>query len=90
MTRQWSVTRLDELFEGLPTHLSVDELAGVLGVHRNTAYRRLSDEEIPAYRVRGGWLILRDEIRDYLESNKVGPRQCDPATGEKDPPVSEG
>lgn len=83
------MTRLDELFEGLPTHLSVDELAGVLGVRRNTAYRRLGEGEIPAYRVHGGWLILRDEIRDYLKSKKVGPGLCDPATGEKDPPVSE-
>lgn len=89
MLQRWIVTRLDELFEGLPQHLSVDDLAKVLGVNKNTAYRALSEGAFPAYKVRGGWVILRDEIRDYLKSNKVGPDVSDLATDEKEPPVSE-
>lgn len=69
---------LDVLFEGLPTHLSVEQLASVLGVQRNTAYRHLQAGHIPAYKLDGGgWVILRDEVRAYLVRNRVGPRSDD-------------
>jgi excisionase family DNA binding protein len=60
------VSRLDDLFEGLPTHLSVDQLADVLGITRPTVYRYLQRGVLPAYKLEGSWVILRDEIKDYL------------------------
>ncbi|MGN7704974.1 helix-turn-helix domain-containing protein [Cellulosimicrobium composti] len=65
--------RVDELFEGLPKHLSVEQLADVLGVTRNTAYRYLKGGQIPAYRVGTSWVILRDEVKDLLVRSRVGP-----------------
>jgi len=63
--------RLDELFEPYPTHLSVANLAAILGVTQKTAYEYLSSGELPVYRIGSKWLILRDEIRDYIRQSAV-------------------
>ena len=60
------MSRLDELFEGLPRHLTVEELAGVLGVGKQTAYIWLSRGLVPGYKIGGSWVIVRDEVRDHL------------------------
>ena len=71
----WSesiVTRVDDLFDRFPEHLSVDELAQVLGVTRNTAYKWLQQGDVPAYQLGGTeggravWVILRDEVKDWF------------------------
>ncbi|WP_188484790.1 helix-turn-helix domain-containing protein [Cellulomonas carbonis] len=76
---------LDELFEGLPRHLSVEQLAEVLGVSRPTAYNWLNRRVIPAYKVEATWVILRDEVKSYLRSQSNQAR----ATQEPPAPVSE-
>jgi excisionase family DNA binding protein len=61
---------LDEHFAGYPTHLSVDQLAEVLGLgSREVAYRRLREGKIPAMNIEGRWLILRDEVKDWARSH---------------------
>lgn len=67
------MTRLDELFADLPPHITVDQLAQVLGLAKVTTYRWLADGKVPAYRVAGQWVILRDEIRDFLAAHRTGP-----------------
>ena len=67
------MTRLDELFEGLPVHLSIDQLSTVLGLAKVTTYRWLREGKVPAYQVAGQWVILRDEIRDFLAAHRTGP-----------------
>ncbi len=71
----WSepiVTRVDDLFDRYPEHLSVEELAQVLGVTRNTAYKWLQQGDIPGYQIGGEdsgravWVILRDEVKDWF------------------------
>lgn len=57
---------IDDLFDGLPRHLTVEQLAAVLGVARPTAYTWLSRGVVPAYKVENTWVILRDEVKDYL------------------------
>src|SRR4051794_41933382 len=65
----WAVSsRLDELFARYPEHLSVVQLAEVLGVKRTTAYKWLQSGVVPAYKLGGAWVILRDEVRDLLAS----------------------
>ncbi|WP_308199989.1 helix-turn-helix domain-containing protein [Actinotalea sp. C106] len=70
------MTRLDDLFDRFPEHLSVEQLAQVLGVTKPTAYRWLQQGDIPAYKVGGGvsgranWVIVRDEVRDHLIANR--------------------
>ncbi|NMR32477.1 helix-turn-helix domain-containing protein [Arthrobacter sp. SF27] len=62
------MSRIDELFEGLPTHLTVDQLAAILGNNRVTVYRWLQSGELPGIKLGKTWIILRDEVRDYLMS----------------------
>ena len=66
-------SRLDELFDRYPEHLTVPELAEVLGVKRTTAYRWLQTGVVPAYKVGGAWVILRDEVRDWVAAGRNAP-----------------
>ena len=66
-------THLDDLFAPYSSHLSVTELATLLGVTQKTAYDYLQAGGIPAYRVCKKWLILRDDIRDFLEESSLFP-----------------
>jgi excisionase family DNA binding protein len=62
------VTRIRHLLSRLPTRLTVEQVSDVLAVPPPTVYRWLKDGEIPAYKVGSSWLILRDEVRDHLET----------------------
>ena len=75
---------LDELFEGLPRHLTVEQLAYVLGVSRPTAYNWLNRDAIPAYKVENTWVILRDEVKNYLR------QRSNQALGSSTPTGDEG
>jgi excisionase family DNA binding protein len=66
-------SRLDELFDRYPEHLTVVQLAEVLGVKRTTAYKWLQTGVVPAYKLGGAWVILRDEVRDLLASGRNMP-----------------
>jgi excisionase family DNA binding protein len=72
MSFRWlgDVSRLDALFDGLPTHLSVEQLAEVLGVKKQTVYNWLQRGVLPGYKIESTWVILRDEIKDYLRSHR--------------------
>ena len=73
-----SRSRLDELFDGYPEHLTVPQLADVLGVKRTTAYRWLQTGIVPGYKMGGHWVILRDEVRDMLASGRNAPPDEEP------------
>jgi excisionase family DNA binding protein len=81
MTPTWRAvsTHLDELFAGYGVHLSVTELATVLGVTKATAYEYLQAGNIPSYRIGARWLILRDEVRDFIKSTTTYTPWVDPA-----------
>lgn len=64
---------VDELFAAYPRHLTVPELAELLGIHRQTAYRWLQDGKIPGYYRNDTWVILRDDVRDWLKEGRVTP-----------------
>ena len=67
--RSSMTNHLDDLFAPYPVHLSVSNLASVLGVTQKTAYDYLQAGELPAYRVGTRWLILRDEVKDFIEQS---------------------
>lgn len=70
-----------EMLARYPTHLSVSQLADVLGVTTKTAYDYLQSGELPAYRVCTKWVILRDEIRDFIiQSSIYTPTEKKPTT----------
>ena len=56
--------------------ISVAEACRFLGVHRNTLYRLIREEELPAFKMsRGGrWRFRRTNLRDWLE-DKQGARR---------------
>lgn len=66
------MTRVDDLFDRFPEHLSVEQLAELLGVARNTAYKWLQRGDVPGYLIGGEgggravWVILRDEVKDWF------------------------
>jgi excisionase family DNA binding protein len=64
------MSRLDDLFADYPARLSVGQLAEVLGVGRATAYKWLNDGTVPAYRLGGTWVILRDEVKDVIAAGR--------------------
>ncbi|WP_299039846.1 helix-turn-helix domain-containing protein [uncultured Pseudokineococcus sp.] len=63
------MSRLDEAFADLPDRLSVEQLAKVLGIDVQTAYGWLQKGRVPGYKIGRSWVILRDEIRDFLAAN---------------------
>ncbi len=64
------MSHLDELFAGYPEHLSVQELTELLGVKKSTIYSWLQQGTIPAYRVGGSWVVLREEVKDLMRSGR--------------------
>lgn len=62
--------RLDDVFADYPVHLSVSQLAELLGIQKSTAYKWLNQGRIPAYKIGGAWVILRDEVKDALLSSR--------------------
>ena len=64
------MSRLDDLFADYPARLTVGQMAEVLGVGRATAYKWLNDGTVPAYRVGGVWVILRDEVKDLIAAGR--------------------
>lgn len=72
---------LDELFASYPIHLSVSNLAALLGVTQKTAYEYLQAGDVPAYRIGTRWLILRDEVKDFIELSSKHARDAVPDKG---------
>jgi excisionase family DNA binding protein len=66
---------VDEPTEGADV-IQVAEACRLLGVHRNTLYRLIRDEQLPAFKMsRGGqWRLRRTHLREWLE-DKQGVRQ---------------
>ena len=49
--------------------LNVKEVAELLGVHTNTVYTYLASKQIPAIRLGRRWLISRNAVMKWLESD---------------------
>ena len=66
------MTYLDDLFAPYNEHLTVAELAEVLGIRVPTAYKWLKDGTVPGYKIGSAWVILRDEVKDrVLEGSNI-------------------
>jgi excisionase family DNA binding protein len=53
--------------------ISTSEACLILGVHRNTLYKLLETEELPAFRLsKGGrWRFRRSELQGWLEDKEA-------------------
>ena len=63
-----AIARTLERIEQGTDVISVAQACAVLSVHRNTLYRLIRDEEIPAFRLsRGGrWRFRRSDLEEWL------------------------
>lgn len=63
------MSALDDLFDGLPERLSVEQLTNVLGLSSPTVtYRLLRNGSIPAMRLSKHWVILRDDVKEHMRA----------------------
>lgn len=50
---------------------SVNSVADLLGVHRNTIYLLISDGRLEAFRIRSSLKVSRKSVLEYLECQRV-------------------
>lgn len=50
------------------THLSANDLCELLNRSKTTIYSLLNKGEIPGAKVGGKWIVLREDLDDYLKS----------------------
>lgn len=78
---------LDDLFDALPPRLSIEQLTDLLGLSdKQVTYRWLREGRVPAIKLGGSWLILRDDVKEHLNSHYNIPRSGAPAAIEGTPP----
>lgn len=51
--------------------LSVEEIAGHLGVKRDTIYKWITRHHMPAHKVGGLWKFSKDEVDSWVRSGKA-------------------
>lgn len=73
-----AMSHLDDLFADYPEHLTVPDVAHILGIQRSTVYKWLNEGTIPAYKVSSSWVILREELKERVASGRNLPREDDP------------
>lgn len=71
---------LDDLLKDVPEKPTVEEVAEVLSVSTRTVLNWLRDPEnpMPGYKLPGKWLILREELRDWLRATRNSPNAANP------------
>lgn len=58
--------------------LSVDEIANYLGVKRDTVYKWIDRQNMPAHKVGRLWKFRRDQIDEWVLSKNARPRGSRP------------
>ena len=59
-----------------PTVLSPDEIATILGVHRNTVWRWLATGKLPGRKVGNVWLTSATALGTWLDSRNDAPNRA--------------
>ena len=52
--------------------LSVEEIAGHLGIKKDTVYKWLAEKEMPAHKVGRLWKFKISEIDEWVKTGKAG------------------
>ena len=53
--------------------LSVEEIAGYLGIKRDTVYKWIERKKMPAHKVGSLWKFKRVEIDGWVRTGEAGP-----------------
>jgi excisionase family DNA binding protein len=61
----------NDIFADYPDIVSVDDLAKMLGIGRNAAYKLLQDGQIQSFRIGRCYKIPKKSIIDYVFKNNV-------------------
>jgi excisionase family DNA binding protein len=59
---------LDALFDDLPARLNVAQVADLLGVSHQAVHKWVRTGVVPAYKIGGTWVILREDLKDVMEA----------------------
>ena len=60
------MSALDDLLAPYSATMTPAEAAEVLATTIESVQRQLRDDELPGYKVHGRWVVLREELRDYM------------------------
>lgn len=52
--------------------LSVDEIAGYLGIKRDTVYKWIAEKGMPAQKIGRLWKFKKDEVDGWVRDGKAG------------------
>jgi excisionase family DNA binding protein len=55
--------------------LSVEELAGYVGIKRDTVYKWIARRNMPAHKVGRLWKFRKEEIDEWVRSGAAGERE---------------
>ena len=68
-----SKERINEAQDREPELIAAPEACRILGLHRNTLYRLITEGEIPAFRLsRGGrWRFNKKDLQGWLEDKQA-------------------
>lgn len=62
--------------------VSVEEIAGYLGVSKDTIYGWIAKRDMPAHKVGRLWKFKTDEIDSWVRTGKASDEYSDPVPGE--------
>ena len=51
--------------------LSVDEIAGYVGVKRDTVYKWISERQMPGHKIGRLWKFNKTEVDDWVKSSRI-------------------
>ena len=57
--------------------LSVEEIAGHLGINRDTVYKWIERKKMPAHKVGRLWKFKKSQIDRWVEAGLAGPRKSE-------------
>ena len=69
--RERFIEFLEETMSDVPDALTVDEVAGVIGYHRQTVYHHTANGDITAIRISGKYIIPKSELIQYLATDRA-------------------
>lgn len=61
------MSRLDDLLDKYPPQMNASDVAEALGVTQRTVLSWLKNGQLPGIRLPNKWLVLREDLRQYLK-----------------------